>query len=46
MMPEDQRKNALRGQAGEILAQSWKVVPELVEMRHVSIGGARNVEIR
>jgi uncharacterized protein len=46
MIPEDQRQNAPRGQAGDILAQSWNVVPELIEMLHVRIGGARNVEIR
>jgi len=39
-------QNALRGQAGQVMAQSWKIVPELVEMLHVTIGGARNIEIR
>lgn len=46
MMPEDQRQRALQGQATEVLAQSWKVVPELIEMLHARLAGARNVEIR
>ncbi|MEW9855665.1 UPF0149 family protein [Novosphingobium sp. M1R2S20] len=46
MMPEDQRQRALQGQATEVLAQSWQVVPELIEMLHVRLAGARNVEIR
>jgi uncharacterized protein len=33
-------------QAEQLLAESWKVVPEVVEMLHVTLGGSRNVEIR
>ena len=36
MLPEDQRQDVLRGEAGSILAESWKVVPEIIEMLHIS----------
>jgi uncharacterized protein len=32
--------------AAEALAESWQVVPEVVEMLHKSLAGSRNVEIR
>ena len=31
---------------GSLLAESWKLVPEVVEMLHVTLAGSRNVEIR
>ena len=43
---EDERMAAVNLQAEQLLAESWKVVPEVVEMLHVTLAGSRNVEIR
>ncbi len=46
MISQEERDAAISPEASDHLAQSWKVVPELVEMLHVEIAGARNIEIR
>ena len=46
MISEDERMAVVNPQAEQLLAESWKVVPEVVEMLHVTLGGSRNVEIR
>lgn len=46
MIPEDQRSALLNPMAAQALAESWRVVPEVIEMLHVKVGGARNIEIR
>lgn len=32
--------------AKKLLADSWRVVPDLIEMLHLTLAGARNIEIR
>lgn len=46
MISEDERMALTNRQGEELLAESWKVVPEVVEMLHVTLAGSRNVEIR
>ena len=46
MISEDERMGLLNVQGAQFLAESWQVVPELVEMLHVTLAGSRNVEIR
>ncbi|GLJ00623.1 UPF0149 family protein [Sphingobium sp. BS19] len=46
MISEDKRTAAIDEQAAEILAESWRVVPEVLEMLHVNLAGSRNIEIR
>jgi uncharacterized protein len=46
MISEDERMAAINVQAAEVLADSWRVVPEVVEMLHVTLAGSRNIEIR
>ena len=46
MISEDERRDAINQQGAQLLAESWKVVPEVVEMLHVTLAGSRNVEIR
>ncbi|MDE2623602.1 MAG: UPF0149 family protein [Betaproteobacteria bacterium] len=46
MISQEERSAAITPEAAVHLAQSWEVVPQLVEMLHVELAGARNVEIR
>ena len=46
MISEDERMTAMNPQGEQLLAESWKVVPDVVEMLHVTLAGSRNVEIR
>lgn len=46
MISEDERMAAMNPQGEQLLAESWKVVPDVVEMLHVTLAGSRNVEIR
>jgi len=34
-----------RTAAARILADSWRIVPEVIEMLHVTLAGSRNVKI-
>lgn len=45
MIDEQERIAGVSPQAKKLLAQSWEVVPELMEMLHVELAGSRNVEI-
>jgi uncharacterized protein len=33
-------------QAAQVLAESWRIVPEVVEMLHVRLAGSRNIQIQ
>lgn len=46
LIGEDERQALMSPQATEHLAESWRAVPELVEMLHMTLAGSRNVEIR
>jgi len=46
MIPKHERQAAVSQQAADLLAQSWRIIPELVGMLHRTIAGARNIEIR
>lgn len=46
MIGEDERMAAMNPQAAQLLAQSWRIVPDVVEMLHISLAGSRNIEIR
>lgn len=46
MISEDERMAVMNPQGEQFLAESWKVVPDVVEMLHVTLAGSRNVEIR
>lgn len=43
---QDERVAVIGAQGAQMLAQSWPIVREIVEMLHVRIAGARNIEIR
>jgi len=45
MISEDERMAVMNPQGAQLLAESWKVVPDVVEMLHVTLAGSRNVEI-
>ena len=45
MIPEDERSAVITPIASQVLAESWSIVPEVIEMLHVALGGARNVKI-
>jgi uncharacterized protein len=42
----DERIVTVEAQTAELLAESWSIVPELVEMLHLKLAGFRNIEIR
>jgi len=46
MIGEDERLAVMNPQAAQVLAESWRIVPEVVEMLHVTLAGSRNIEIR
>ena len=46
MISEHERLAAINGQAAELLAESWRVVPEVIEMLHVTLAASRNIKIR
>jgi uncharacterized protein len=46
MIPGDERMALINPMAAQALAESWRVVPEVIEMLHVTLAGARNIEIR
>jgi uncharacterized protein len=46
MIGDDERMAVMTPQAAQVLAESWRIVPEVVEMLHVTLAGSRNVEIR
>jgi uncharacterized protein len=46
MINEEDRAAVLTPMAKAALPNSWQVVPELVEMLHVTLAGSRNIEIR
>ncbi len=37
---------AMNPQGAQFLSQSWKLVPDVVEMLPVTLAGSRNAEIR
>jgi uncharacterized protein len=41
----DQRVAAVETQTAHILADSWRIVPDVIEMLHVTLAGSRNVKI-
>jgi uncharacterized protein len=41
----DQRVAAVETQTAHTLADSWRIVPEVIEMLHVTLAGSRNVKI-
>lgn len=45
LMADEVSAAAAGPQAAQILADSWRIVPEVVEMLHVTLAGARNVQI-
>lgn len=45
MIPEDERTAVITPMAAQVLAESWSIVPEVIEMLHLTLGGARNVKI-
>jgi uncharacterized protein len=46
MIGDDERLALMSPQAAQHLAESWRIVPEVVEMLHVTLAGSRNIEIR
>jgi uncharacterized protein len=46
MFSQDEREAVMNPEAAELLARSWKVVPEVVEMLHLELAKSRNIEIR
>ena len=46
MIGEDERLAVMYPQAAQVLAESWRIVPEVVEMLHLTLAGSRNIEIR
>jgi len=46
MMSAEDRAAMLPLMGKDLLAESWQVVPELVEMLQVTLAGSRNIEIR
>jgi uncharacterized protein len=46
MISEDERLALMSPQAAQHLADSWRVVPELVEILHLTLAGSRNIEVR
>ena len=46
MITPDERLALMPPHAAQHLAESWRVVPEVVEMLHVTLAGSRNIEIR
>lgn len=46
MIGDDERMAVMTPQATQVLAESWPIVPNVVEMLHVTLAGSRNIEIR
>jgi uncharacterized protein len=46
MIDDDERMAVIDPQAAQALAQSWRIVPEVVEMLHVRLAGSRNIQIQ
>lgn len=46
MLSEGERAAVMTPQASQHLAESWRVVPEVVEMLHMALAGSRNIEIQ
>jgi uncharacterized protein len=46
MIDEDVRLALISPQGAQALAESWKIVPDIVEMLHGTLAGSRNIEIR
>lgn len=46
MIDNDERMAVINPQATQVLEESWRIVPEVVEMLHVQLAGSRNIEIR
>lgn len=46
MIGEHERMALMNPQAEQLLAESWRIVPEVVEMLHGTLAGSRNIEIR
>ena len=46
MIGDDERMAVMTPQAAQVLAESWRIVPEVVEMLHLTLAGSRNIEIR
>jgi uncharacterized protein len=44
--PDDARIAAVEAQAAPIFAQSWRIIPDIVEMLHQRLTGSRNIKIR
>jgi uncharacterized protein len=45
MMADDERMAVIDPQAAQVLAESWRIVPEVVEMLRVRLAGSRNIKI-
>jgi len=46
MISQDERNAVVGPLASQVLAQSWEIVPHVVEMLHFELAGSRNIEIR
>jgi uncharacterized protein len=46
MIDEDVRLALISPQGAQALAESWKIVPDIVEMLHRTLAASRNIEIR
>ena len=46
MIDDDERMAVIGPQAAQVLAESWRIVPEVVEMLHVRLAGSRNIQIQ
>ena len=46
MIDDDERMALIDPQAAQVLAESWRIVPEVVEMLHVRLAGSRNIQIQ
>lgn len=46
MINEDERMAVMDPLATQLLAESWSVVPDVIEMLHLALAGSRNIAIR
>ena len=46
MINEDERMAVMDPLATQLLAESWSVVPDVIEMLHLTLAGSRNIAIR
>jgi len=46
MMGENERLALIPPAGAQLLADSWKFVPDIIEMLHQTLTASRNIEIR